>query len=1282
MRTEITKKDFAEFYILSALSPIIEREETELHNKLVIYRNNLVIDILKFYLEHLQVACVQEAQHENYRYWPTGKKYENNRQRLTTLGISENNKISDTFLYASESGRSNPFRSADRLITLFRDLKWSPSYGGPAWARIAELYKELVVCWSSLRVLDTTDFNPDNGYDVYTHHNIRMIRRHLDRSIYHQVQKTIHVIDMVHQVEHNTGSIFTKFPGNMTSWLDTILNEKAIAASIQILRRYVGFEIRNTLKELNIPEQPEADVERQLGQVILARRAAKELQQKELVYQEDLSYIERDYKSRLFTKEVYRTKLKDLKLNYNESTKNHSSYVYALTDNRKSPRNQRGIMREIIALSEDDSSILDNSGYILSGVKDRVYGDYEMFKLLKNAPAWNDALIETIIPYYFVLPLKWRKEITDFLFAKFNTLKLGAKKVAALYENLAIDGYDLSKLNKPDAGVKNSNCQCYDCAPRPGKAVMNLASKQEKAKAFAIANIGKQIIGTSRWIQNSVNKFMPALYHVDSEMPIGTIIDYKGTKVVFAPSEHWKENGYTDSHYEVALTDIELYDESKPKNKKKPNNFKSFAITYAGHKIVFRKDVNPSFGIKVPIGVVIGYAITKENENQIYYIPSEELIAAGFSGHKVEPGTIKYTVNGYNDSNVPLCLSAPYDEIALFTDPDNKFVEIHSAPLKPMPPLGGGSPAEFAIKYAGKAIKASEKLTYYLNMVNNWDINKPIGNVAGYVQQSMVKICFIPSQDFVNAGWPGIVNFGGFICTAKQYSDAPTYYTINWNDVELADGEYTDQNEGKAIESGLTPNQKFAVDYAGKPILGIYGPWQNVTTISGEKWNTKTPIGNVIGYKGSVIYYTPSQEFIAAGYDGIVVDGITYTDEAAIGKKCYPLLGTSTIVIYDDSNKHKIAYINAGYKAFATKNGGKKVKASGEAWSNLINSSGEKWNMDWPLGTIIGFNKSAHAVCYIPSQKLIEFGYPGTQNSYDYINYTHSSALDGIPYYETLDFNNLVVDNNTSLVFKKDKPNNGISNGVFAKLFAGKKVKKIKNNVDGWDKNKIVGIVVGYKAETDSIIWQPTDEYAAINPAKPLHKSAQITFDGYDKDKGFHSCFASSLEICDDVLTVEQAAAVFAQKNAGEGIKAKSGTGWSDITTESLGYVVGFNLGTSEVLFVPTYELCELGHSGMNFSSMIATLNGYDLNPKLEAIDVRDVQLENDRVIHLEYGKKVASSLSEPAKPPEPSRAVKPDNMPHEWWGSLRFKMWMRKFLKETPVEIKHFKQEADRTNK
>ncbi len=1277
MRNEITKKDFAEFYVLSALSPIIERGETGVHSKLVVYRNTLVMDIIKFYLEHLQEACVQEAQHAECRNWPTSKKHEQRRQRLISIGLSPEKNIDESFLYASEGGKGNSFRSAERLISVFRDLTWSPSYGGPAWARIAELYKELLECRSTLSAIDTTDFNPDNGYDIYTHHNLRLIRKHLDNTIHHNVQKTIHVIDMLHQVEHNTGSIFTKFPGHMTTWLETLLNEKAIAASIQVLREHVGFEVRNTIQELKIPDQLEADVERQLGQVVLARRAVKDVAKYKNQYDEDVAYIEKDYKERLFTRQVYNDKLCTAKTGYRENVEAEKTdaFTYALGEHRSHPRNQRGIIREIIALSENDDSLLTRASTILSHAKERAYADYDMFLLFKDTPKWHDAFISTVAPYYFVIPFKWQREVTDFIFEKFNSLKpnktLALSTISALYENLIFDGYDSSKLTKPESNAKSADCTCYDCVPRGDKVVMDVKTRNEKAKAFALANVGKPIVGTNNWLLNHVNKFMPLINYVDDEMPIGTVIDYKGSKICFSPSDHWKENGYTENSYEISLTDIELYDESKPKHKTKPRNFKSFANTYAGQQIVFKQGVNPGYDKKLPIGTVIGYATEKHLENHVYYIPSQEFIDAGYSGYKAAAGIIKYTDKNYNDNNVSSVYSAQLNEILPYTDPMNKVVEVHTVSLKPVPPKGGGSPEEFAIKYAGKEIKVTEKYSYYLNMIRPWDSSKSIGKIIGSIERSLTKICFIPSQDFINAGWSGVLNFGGFNCTAEQYKDSPTYYTINWTDIELTDGKYEEQFESTAIETGLTPNKQFAMDYAGKAIVGAFSSWKNFTSVNDEKWNLTNPIGTVVGYKGSVIYYTPSQQLIDAGYDGEVVDGITYTDDSAKGKKCYSLLGTSTILIYNEEKKGKTSFINAGYKTFASKNGGKQFKASTDEWAdktidywaNLTNTKGESWDMKWPIGTIVGYNKAAHSVCYTPSKKLIGFGYPGilTSKQIDFTNY--SAATDVVPYYETTIFKCLEVlvtkkDKIKSPTYSQAKPENSIPNGVFSKLFAGKKVKKTKNNIDGWDKNKVIGTVVGYKTATDSIIWQATDEYSALNPGKPIHSSGEITFAAYDKRMGFHSCFASSLEVCDTELTTEQAAAVFAIKHAGKGIKAKPGTTLSKITKEPLGYVVGFNLGTSNVLFFPSDELYDAGHGGSTHPAIIPTLETFDPNTgELEAIDVMDIQLEDEREIKpVKLSELPLNPLSEGLKHPE----VKPD----------RFKEWVKRHYEAQPVEM------------
>jgi hypothetical protein len=617
---------------------------------------------------------------------------------------------------------------------------------------------------------------------------------------------------------------------------------------------------------------------------------------------------------------------------------------------------------------------------------------------------------------------------------------------------------------------------------------------------FAEANHGKEITGTPKWFNDYVN-INSSFYAVSKYMPIGRVVGFKlPNQICFVPSEHWKSNGYpgysSDYEYlgkgikpmvrEVDIQHIALYDKVKLNKYGKPQNYKDFAYIYAGEKI----KLNSYSGfmrwpkISDPIGMVIGYSALKEKRGHIYYAPNDAFTDDGFGGFNPAPNEIIYTINGMNDDNAPMCSSIKMDDVSIYTDPECSPVAIYDVATKPLPPKGSVDGDHFAVKYAGKKIKATYKYGHYLSAIRPWNYEQAIGTIIGVDTK---KICFTPSKEFQDAGWEGINNFGKFSYTTNNIG-CDRYYTVDMADIELMTPEdYEDQNEGELLtDDGLTANQKFAVEFAGKEILSKGPAWTRILSYD-------TPVGKVIGYKGSLICYAPSKEMIKAGFEGQHIDDIVYTDVEAVGVKCYTLISSEAVRCHGLNKTNEFSYTNYG----------KHIKATGGIWAELVNSDGKKWDMEWPIGDVVGYHSIHHCICFTPSKEMLDFGF--NKGNRCYVGVINSAKATE-PYYQIFDAENI------ELVNPGEKEKKLTKGAQFAEKNNGKRVRKSGFPGIGWSVNETVGVVVGYK-DNGSIIWVPTKEYAEKFPPSPIPENCVITQKGLDINTLVHSCWHQNLAV-------------------------------------------------------------------------------------------------------------------------------------------------------------------------
>ncbi len=304
----VTRKDFADFYGLDALSPYFEgkaqlpanmSEEHKAKLKgLLLRRNKLVWEIANYYAQNMRKAIVGELGTSAWE-WPDE---ESKKQKLQAVGLKSRSAIYDM-------GAKN--FTPEQMIACFQALDWSSAYGGPPWENIAVLYKELV---QQIKLLKSYI----GSHDV--------IRWHMDGTFRQRLGSLIVLIDRIHQAEHNTGSLFTHFNDGISDWIGEALNEKAIPSSVQKIKEKASPDVSEMLGEVyqNEPYADEMEVGSQIAEVQMSRLSRKNLEKLEIKHEKTLGRLQKELASGFINKNEYQTELRMAKENYEYELKNNA----------------------------------------------------------------------------------------------------------------------------------------------------------------------------------------------------------------------------------------------------------------------------------------------------------------------------------------------------------------------------------------------------------------------------------------------------------------------------------------------------------------------------------------------------------------------------------------------------------------------------------------------------------------------------------------------------------------------------------------------------------------------------------------------------------------------------------------------------------------------------------------------------------------------------------------------------------------------------------------------
>ena len=213
IKLAISEKEFYNIYALELLCSLAPFQFPHLQEKLETRKNNLLLKVAEYYLKNLHLALLGEA--TNYK----SEIYENHSNYYKTNLVE---KLDDEEIYLKDL-------SIDQLISLFEDFSWHSHFGGKRWGNIGRVYKEL-----------------DGAFKSKNYKELMIL------------------IDRVHQLEHNTGSIFIDFPGAEVSWIYDALTNKAMNNSIHIISENCSPDLKRLLINLydKVPSKLELLVDR------------------------------------------------------------------------------------------------------------------------------------------------------------------------------------------------------------------------------------------------------------------------------------------------------------------------------------------------------------------------------------------------------------------------------------------------------------------------------------------------------------------------------------------------------------------------------------------------------------------------------------------------------------------------------------------------------------------------------------------------------------------------------------------------------------------------------------------------------------------------------------------------------------------------------------------------------------------------------------------------------------------------------------------------------------
>ena len=301
LKKAVKESDVANFYALSLLAPLSEAGNIEYNSKIIQARNKVVWDIAKYYINNMHKAIISELMQGQARYWPENQ---NNIKVLENAGIKKNFTESDIRQF-----------NAKQYEILFLYMNWAGAYGGKPWAEIANLYGQLLKLTNELRDVGS-----------YSHQALRALN---DGTLSRQMMELTSIIDRVHQLEHNTGSLFTYFNDGEYHWINKMLTNKSLQSSLQILRDKVepinfnkndNLDLKPLIQSYhNKPDRSKDELDEEIGEVEAARQIARKRKNIEKTFHNHMSYLNDSYAKNHVDEIRFNREKKELLTQFNES---------------------------------------------------------------------------------------------------------------------------------------------------------------------------------------------------------------------------------------------------------------------------------------------------------------------------------------------------------------------------------------------------------------------------------------------------------------------------------------------------------------------------------------------------------------------------------------------------------------------------------------------------------------------------------------------------------------------------------------------------------------------------------------------------------------------------------------------------------------------------------------------------------------------------------------------------------------------------------------------------
>lgn len=299
IKRAVQKSDIATFYALNLFAPMAEHDLKSGEGgmaKVVQARNKLVWDITGYYLINMRKALTSEARQQSSMDWPKDPDKQN---KLKAAGIPDKVSIDDKAKYYT----------AEQYETLFLNGIWSSAYGGKPWADIAHLFGELGKARDEIK-----------KEVVYPH---QAIRSFTSGQLSKKMMEISTIIDRIHQLEHNTGSLFTYFPGGESAWIGELLTEKALINSVQVLRDNLKdieigqggekVDMKKVVEKYNkTPDVDEEEIYEQIGEVEGSRQTSRKLQYYNKMYLYEKNKLDESKATKALSQQEYDMQLKNI----------------------------------------------------------------------------------------------------------------------------------------------------------------------------------------------------------------------------------------------------------------------------------------------------------------------------------------------------------------------------------------------------------------------------------------------------------------------------------------------------------------------------------------------------------------------------------------------------------------------------------------------------------------------------------------------------------------------------------------------------------------------------------------------------------------------------------------------------------------------------------------------------------------------------------------------------------------------------------------------------------